>query len=63
LGWAVLGDEPGEAVNGVVGGGDREQLAGVPMSPDVAKVEVGGYEGAFFREPQDVAGVQMEGGG
>jgi hypothetical protein len=33
------------------------------MSPDVAKVEVGGYEGAFFREPQDVAGVQMEGGG
>jgi hypothetical protein len=63
LSRAVFRGEGGKAVNGVIGGGDREQLAGVTVGPDVAEVEIRGDEGAIFREPEDAAGVEMEGGG
>jgi hypothetical protein len=35
----------------------------MPMSPDVAEVEIGGDESALFRQPEDTAGVEVESGG
>jgi hypothetical protein len=63
LGGMVFGHEGGKAVDGVVRSGDWEQLAGVTMRPGVAEMEVGGDEGAFLRQPDDAAGVEVERGG
>lgn len=63
LGWAVFGDQCFQAVDGVVGDGDGEELAGVAMGPGVAEVEIGGNQSAMLRQPEDVAGVEVEAGG
>jgi hypothetical protein len=62
LGGAVFGDQCFQAVDSILRSRDREKLAGVAMSPDVAQVEIGGDEGAVFRQPEYVPGVEVEAG-
>ena len=63
LARAVLADERGEALEGIIRRAQREELALRALGPDVAEVEIGDREHRPFLQPHCAPGVEVNAGG